>query len=783
MQKTNKTKFVLKYTKPASVFAPWESALPIGNGEVGALVQGGVRYERVMISDARANWLGQVGVLPDISDKMKEVRRLVDSKNQVMAGMTIEKAFEVKKYAPEVGCPLPICDLVIEQAIAGKHVTNYFRQVNMENEEATVQFTDFGTKIDRSCFVSFANNCLVYEISKEGNNLITATLSLEAHDYKYNAFNGKLAPAINAESDIFNGFITYNNEKDGVNYGVCARVITDSKATFQIVDKKLKIENAEKIVVLMKTYVGKMRVREVEQTKNDLLSIKVVAYDKLFKEHYMAYSKEFGHLELSISDEKETSVDNLLSGFNEGSTLLYEKLYHFAKYLNVCGISKQVFPSNVTGLWSYHYANTNAFPDSACSIPALYSSCLAMDDDEKLRLLVNYFLKYADDLKRNAYRIYKSKGYMVPNKLARETGVSASVKAQDISVVTSGAVIAYMFYDYFMLTKDLRFLKNEALPFMCEVVNFYLNYFYENANGEFVCCPSYSPYGKSKYFERKQVGVFTNCTCDIVAIRALINCIMQLSNTYSITVDKMVEYQNFLNELPKVKTVKGAVAEYYDDENSNLSSGFLHLFSVFGSRDITANSSASSVAPYLNAVVQKIDKGLFAQSLVALGRLAEISAILGQGEAAFNILRYMISNFISTNLIFLNYDKNNMCAYVDGDNYFNIIGNELLFNAITSCFVLDYGNNIAILNGKPSAWKSGRIEGVETRHNCIIDAAWDDKRGNAVVTIKAIKNTQFNLVLFKGTKKVKGYNIDPQNPFIENIKLANNKSITLEIKY
>lgn len=783
MQKINNAKFVLKYTKPASVFSPWESALPIGNGEIGALIQGGVRYERIMISDSRANWLGAVGVLPDVSDKMKEVRRLVDSKNQVMAGITIEKAFEAKKYNPHISCPLPIADLVVEQAIVGKHVSNYFRQVNMENGEATVFFNDLGTKIDRSCFVSFASNIMVYEISKEGNNLITATLSLVPHDYKYNAFNGEMAPALTTECEIFNGFMTFNSERDGVNYGVCARVITDTRATFQVNDNKLKIENAEKILVLIKTYVGKLKTKEIEQAKNELVAIKLINYEKMFKEHSAVYSKEFGRCELSISDERENSIDNLLTAFNENSTLLYEKLFHFAKYLNVCGISKKVFPANLTGLWSYHYANTNAFPDSACSIPALYSSCMALDDDEKYGLIVNYFLKYADDLKKNAYRIYKSKGYMVPNKLARGTGLTASTKASDISVVSSGAVISFIFYDYFMLTKDLRFLKNEALPFMCEVVNFYINYFYENGIGEMVCCPSFSPYGKSKYFENKQVGVYTNCTCDIVVIRALINCIMQLSNTYSITIDKMVDYQNFLNGLPKIKTIKGAIAEYYDDENSNLSSGFLQLFSVYGSRDITANSNVSSVAPYLNAVVQRIDKGLFAQTIISLGRLAEISAVLGQGDASFNILRYMISNFISKNLIFLNYDKNNMCAYVDGDNYFNIAGNELLFNAITSCFVLDYGNNISIMSAKPTAWKSGKIEGVETRHNAIIDVAWDDKRGNAIVNIKAIKNTCFNLVLFKGAKKVKGYNIDPQNPFIENIKLANNKSLTLEIKY
>ena len=115
MQKINRNKMLLKFNKPANALSPWESSLPFGNGRVGALVQGGVRYEKMMISNINSVWLGQVGVLPDVSDKMKEVRKCVDSKNQVLAGLTIEKAFEMKKYQPTESCPLPVVNFCIEQ--------------------------------------------------------------------------------------------------------------------------------------------------------------------------------------------------------------------------------------------------------------------------------------------------------------------------------------------------------------------------------------------------------------------------------------------------------------------------------------------------------------------------------------------------------------------------------------------------------------------------------------------------------------------------------------------
>ena len=86
MQKNGINSNQLKFLKPAPANAPWESSLPIGNGRVGAFIQGGVRNERIMITNKDALWQGSVGVLPDVSDKLKEVRGFMQTKNPVMAG-------------------------------------------------------------------------------------------------------------------------------------------------------------------------------------------------------------------------------------------------------------------------------------------------------------------------------------------------------------------------------------------------------------------------------------------------------------------------------------------------------------------------------------------------------------------------------------------------------------------------------------------------------------------------------------------------------------------------
>ena len=784
MQRINSAKMVLKYSKPANVACPWESALPLGNGKVGALVQGGVRYERIMITDSRSHWLGNVGVLPDISDKMKEVRRLVDAKNQTMAGITIEKAFETKKYTPSKACPLPIADLCIEQNVVGKKITGYTRQINMGNAEASVLFADAGTKIDRSCFVSYDDNMFYYEITKNGNSLMSLDIFLAPHDLKYVAFNGKLSRPMDEVDYQTNGnYLIFSELTEGLYRGMVARVVADPKATLQDTNGRLKVENAERVLIIVKTFVTKFRDREISEIRGMLANIKAPSYEKAFKAHEAVYAKKCGKTVLEISTEKDNYIDKLIDNFDDNSTLIFEKLFNFGKYLNTVGISMTTDPLFVTGLWAYNYANDLALADSCCNLPALFSACDILGQDEKMGEVVAYFTKFSDDLKKNAFRIYKSKGFMVPYYFASGTGLMGTTKAEDVSVIVGGAIISKFYYDYFMQTKDLKFLRNEALPFMCEVAKFYMNYLYLDASGNIVSCPSFSPYGKSKYFEKKNVGVYQSCPLDFAIIRTLLTNIINLSNNYSVQLKEIVEFQKFLNMLPQPKVKDGILCEYSDDDNSNISAGFLQFFPVYGTKDITVQSSLNMVAPYLNTVVNKIDKSLFAQNITSLGRLTEVAGVLGQGEATISLLRYMIRNFMSENLMFMEHDRNNLCALVPTENYFNIAGNQLLLSAVANCLVLASGKNISILPSKPQSWVAGSIECIYTPQNCLVDVSWDDKKGVATAIIKAIRSTNFNILLNKGVKKVKGFDINPVNPFIENINLASGKSIVLEIKY
>lgn len=208
----------------------------------------------------------------------------------------------------------------------------------------------------------------------------------------------------------------------------------------------------------------------------------------------------------------------------------------------------------------------------------------------------------------------------------------------------------------------------------------------------------------------------------------------------------------------------------------------MHLYPVFASNEVDITSSKPLISAFLSVVLSKITSGLFYQNAASLGRLAEVAALLGQGEASLEIINYLITSFLRENLIFNNFDFTNLGASASGDAYFNINVNQLVATSIASMLVSSNNNTIFILPALPSGWDRGQIEGVATRCGAVVSLYWNLKKGTLDIKIKANKNTVFNIALPHSTKRVKDFEFDPQTFTIENVSILGGKIATFEIK-
>ena len=114
MVSIRKPKNALVFAQPASWWgSTWREALPTGNGIIGAAVYGGAAEDTVMINHGDLWWQGHVGVLQDVSDKLKDVRKKVDEGNPAAADI-LSDALIAKGYRPQPAYPLPLCNLKVK---------------------------------------------------------------------------------------------------------------------------------------------------------------------------------------------------------------------------------------------------------------------------------------------------------------------------------------------------------------------------------------------------------------------------------------------------------------------------------------------------------------------------------------------------------------------------------------------------------------------------------------------------------------------------------------------
>ncbi|MEG1707053.1 MAG: glycoside hydrolase N-terminal domain-containing protein, partial [Clostridia bacterium] len=169
----------LQFRTPASWWGEkWREGLFVGNGKLGANVYGGAIDEEILLNHGDLFWQGRPSVVPDISTKLKDIRKLIDDGNFFEAQQVAPKALLTKNFRPQAEYPLPLCVLRVKMNNS-EAVCDYSRQLNMATGEATVSYTCGNTRVERNLFASRDKNMVVYQITKVGSETLNFEIDYE----------------------------------------------------------------------------------------------------------------------------------------------------------------------------------------------------------------------------------------------------------------------------------------------------------------------------------------------------------------------------------------------------------------------------------------------------------------------------------------------------------------------------------------------------------------------------------------------------------------------------
>ncbi len=177
-QKSPESKeMVLWYDKPAGDV--WLDGLFIGDGYMGGNVFGRVENERIALNESTF-WSGRPHDYndPNAHNYFDKIKDLVFADKFKEAEKMVNEHFYGKPAAQQAYEPLG--DLLLNFAVSGDSIKDYYRELDMETGVVKVSYMDGDVKMTREVFMSYPDHVMVMKVSADKPGKISVEAKLKS---------------------------------------------------------------------------------------------------------------------------------------------------------------------------------------------------------------------------------------------------------------------------------------------------------------------------------------------------------------------------------------------------------------------------------------------------------------------------------------------------------------------------------------------------------------------------------------------------------------------------
>lgn len=750
-------KLIMRY--PASWHGEmWREGAPFGNGVIGGMVYGGAYKEMILINHAFLWRGGSEMELPDISNTLPRIRKLLDEKKISQADSVITEALKQKGYHGDFVVPNPVADLLIETT-SGKNFSHYRREIDMERALVTVSWTENGHSYIRETFVSRANN-KIFTRYRCINGKMDVRIAAALHDPET---MGDTVIPLQENYSKGNGtyFAAYNDSiyRSG-DYGILCKVFTDGTVRNQ--GAYVCVDHSSEILIAAEVFIETDRNRGFEQIEKSL--DRHFDFEKELEDHVRIHKELFSAVDFSISDTETSNEELLLSAFEDScSNELLEKLYAYGRYLFICSTDqKGTLPCHLTGLFNGTYQCFWAFYMYNINFQMIYWQALTGNMPEFLRLALDYTEAMIPQLRENAKKIFGCRGILINSVNAPDSGLYKCAARHIVNWTGGAAWFAQHFYDYFRFTGDLDYLKKHAMPFMYEAALFYEDFVVENEDGYYDIYPSVSPENTASNVQENAgtggVETSKNATMEMALLKELLTNLLEANQITGLYDEKISLWKVMLSKIrPYSMNEDGAVREWMDPyyKDNYYHRHHSHLYPVFPGCEITRESEFYPA--FEKAENLRLEFGISHQTSWSMVFIAGIAARMERNELALQAIDAIGRTCLMNNFLTVHNDWRRMgpvsCSdfrtapfQIDGNIGIPGAINEMLLQSQKSVYE---ESRIQLLPALPKKWRQsgGHIKGLLARGNIVCDICWDSKGGKAV--LKSAKEKKVVLSLGK----------------------------------
>ncbi len=749
----------------------WEDALLTGNGTMGAMVMGNPFEEKIILNHALLFLPNQAPVVPpNQAAYLDEIKKLsFEGKYNEVAELGVkiwkDAGYGDKKWTDPY---VPAGELTIDMPVS--NVKDYRRMVNYETAEAIVEWTDETGYYVRKTFASRADGVVVTQIIGSAKINTDIFLHQFPHSWEQSQMIKELIKT--STTSIEDGLMHYHVEygkphshsPDG--YDGLLKVI-NTGGEVEIAGNRIQVKNADEVIIITSIEPYKTSSTESIHKLKNKLEAASLDYGQLLENQINSHGKLYDRVDLQLpqtSDEKDMMSETLVAKVRkETCPGIMQRQFEAARYNILCSTGTN--PPNLQGIWSGTWTPpwSSDFTHDG-NVEVAISNLLNGNMPELMMAYFDYHERMLQDYKTNAKQLYGARGIHVAAHTSTHGYNNHYDETWCLQYWNGGAgwTAAY-FYDYYLYTKDLQFLKDRAFPFMNEALLFWEDFLTMGDDGKYIVVPSYSP--ENNPLEHRWQNCI-NATMDVMIIKELTRNWISAAKVLGVSSKEIKKKEEFLNHLPDYQISGDGVLKEWLWDGLTDNQGHRHASHLYGLYE-NPDPDILKSEPLQNAVQKTINERMKVRKQTQGGEMAFGMCHLGfaavnihDKETASEILEYL-SRF---------YWTNSMATTHNPGNLFNMDISGGIPSLMTRMIVNSRPGYISLFPALPDDWNTGEISGVLVRGNIHMDKVkWDDK--SALVQMTSKENQKVIIDL--------GYDFTTQNVKIEGAKynIINNQLI------